>query len=125
MPKGQYVLGNTAEIVARLREERRRLGLNQTVFGRLGGVSLDTQNRYESGKTTPDSEYLARLIPEGVDVLYILTGERQSAEGLGPGASRIVSAYLRLPPEHQEVLQIFAEAMLSKYVEIVGPADQD
>jgi transcriptional regulator with XRE-family HTH domain len=117
-------LGNTAEIVARLREERRRLGLNQTAFGRLGEVSLDTQSRYESGKTTPDSAYLALLAAAGVDVLYILTGERQAAEGLGQGASRIAGIYLRLPAAHQEVLLIFAEAMLSKYVDIVGPGDE-
>lgn len=116
---------NLVETSSRLREERKRLKLNQTAFGELGGVGLQTQSRYEQGRFAPDSLYLAKLAEAGVDVLYILTGNRQSAEGLGPGASRLVGIYHRLPPAHQEPLLIFAEAMLSKYVEIAGPADDD
>ena len=118
-------MGNSAEIASRLREERRRLKLNQTAFGQLGGVALDTQSRYETGRTNPDSAYLGMLAESGVDVLYVLTGARQSTEGLGPGASRIASIFLRLPSDHQEMLLIFAEAMLSKYVEIVQPAEDE
>ncbi|MNY17930.1 hypothetical protein D3C86_1512790 [compost metagenome] len=34
------------------------------------------QRNYESGKRSPDAEYLARVAAVGVDVLYIVTGAR-------------------------------------------------
>lgn len=61
----------------RLKEERTRLGLNQTQFGEVGGVRKETQSLYESGKRSPDADYLARIAQAGADVTYILTGVRQ------------------------------------------------
>lgn len=58
----------------RLREERKRLGLNQTEFGETGGVKLFTQSHYETGKRMPNGEYLANVAAIGVDVQYVLTG---------------------------------------------------
>jgi transcriptional regulator with XRE-family HTH domain len=63
-----------AEVGARLRTERRRLGLNQADFGRLADVSRRTQAGYEAGEVAPDAEYLSALSLAGVDVLYVVTG---------------------------------------------------
>jgi transcriptional regulator with XRE-family HTH domain len=60
----------------RLREERLRLGLNQTEFGTLGGVQKDAQLKYEAGKRKPDADYLSAIAAAGADVTYILTGTR-------------------------------------------------
>lgn len=60
----------------RIREERRRLGLNQTAFGELGGVGKTTQILYEAGERVPDAEYLGRIAEKGVDSTYILLGKR-------------------------------------------------
>ncbi|WP_174991622.1 helix-turn-helix domain-containing protein [Burkholderia arboris] len=60
----------------RLKEERQRLGLNQTAFASLGGVSKDAQLNYENGSRRPDSTYLEAVATHGVDVLYALTGQR-------------------------------------------------
>ncbi|WP_141723527.1 helix-turn-helix domain-containing protein [Burkholderia sp. A2] len=60
----------------RLKEERQRLGLNQTAFASLGGVSKDAQLNYENGSRRPDSAYLEAVAHHGVDVLYALTGQR-------------------------------------------------
>ncbi|MEO5379175.1 MAG: helix-turn-helix domain-containing protein [Magnetococcus sp. DMHC-6] len=60
----------------RLREERKRLGMNQDIFGSIGGVTLVTQSHYETGKRNPDAPYLAAIAGAGADVMYILTGER-------------------------------------------------
>jgi transcriptional regulator with XRE-family HTH domain len=70
------------KISDRLKQERRRLCLNQTNFGAIAGVSKTTQVNYESGERTPDADYLAD-IAEQVDVLYVLTGKRveKSAQG--------------------------------------------
>lgn len=60
----------------RLKEERIRLGLNQSQFAAIGGVQKGAQINYEQGKRNPDSDYLAAIAISGVDVQYILTGVR-------------------------------------------------
>ncbi|MDV5387703.1 helix-turn-helix transcriptional regulator [Pseudomonas juntendi] len=60
----------------RLKEERERLGLNQTDFAALAGASKNSQYNYEKGERSPDSNYLAAAAAQGVDVLYVITGGR-------------------------------------------------
>ena len=60
----------------RLREERERLGLNQADFAAIGGSTRKTQYNYEAGERAPDGGFLAAIAAVGVDVLYILTGNR-------------------------------------------------
>src|SRR5450830_404701 len=59
----------------RLKEERKRLGLNQDEFAALGGVKKVAQFNSEKGSRTRDSDYLAAVAAAGVDVLYLLSGE--------------------------------------------------
>ncbi|MEJ1353121.1 MAG: helix-turn-helix transcriptional regulator [Candidatus Sedimenticola sp. (ex Thyasira tokunagai)] len=61
-------------ICDRLKEERKRLKMNQEVFAVLGGVSKRSQINYESGKRSPDGEYWSALAAQGADIQYILTG---------------------------------------------------
>ena len=72
-------MGKFMHIGDRLREERKRLGYNQTDFGALGGVERKTQYNYEFGNTCPDAAYLERIEKVGADVVYIQTGERSTA----------------------------------------------
>ena len=58
----------------RLREERRRIGLNQTEFAELGGVKKGAQLNYESGERSPDANYLLAIAAAGVDINYLITG---------------------------------------------------
>ena len=60
----------------RLREERERLNLSQTVLGESGGVKKQTQIAYEQGKSSPDLAYLAGVQKSGIDVQYVLAGVR-------------------------------------------------
>ena len=60
----------------RLKEERKRLGLNQTDFAALANVGQIAQVNYENGKRNPDSKYLQAIADAGADVQYILTGTR-------------------------------------------------
>lgn len=60
----------------RLTEERKRLGLNQTDFGAVGGVTKTSQVNYESGMRSPDAKYWQAIAEIGADVNYILTGVR-------------------------------------------------
>lgn len=63
---------------ARLREERERLGLNQTAFGEACGVKKLAQLKYEQGASSPDASYLLQARELGVDLNYIFTGARPS-----------------------------------------------
>lgn len=60
----------------RLKEERERLGLNQTELGDIGKASRKTQFSYESDASSPSADYLERLYKAGVDVGYVITGVR-------------------------------------------------
>ncbi len=64
------------EIGFRLKEEREKLKLNQEVMGAIGGVRKQAQLKYESGASCPSADYLAEISKVGVDVLYIVLGER-------------------------------------------------
>ena len=61
-------------IGARLKSERLRLGLSQAASGGIGGIEVNTQGLYESGKRMPRADYLALIALAGVDVLFVVTG---------------------------------------------------
>jgi transcriptional regulator with XRE-family HTH domain len=82
----------------RLREERERLGFNQTAFGAIGGVQKQAQLKYEKGERFPDAAYLAAAAKIGADVQYIITGVRSSTA---------------LMPDEQELLRLFRAAPLA------------
>lgn len=69
----------------RLREERERLGFNQTDFAAIGGVGRKSQFNYEEDERQPDAVYLSAIHGAGADVQYIVTGTRQG-NGLGESA---------------------------------------
>lgn len=71
----------------RLREERQRLGLNQTEFAGLAGVQKQAQLKYEKGERSPDANYLAAIAAAGADVQYIVTGVRRG-DGIGLAAAQ-------------------------------------
>lgn len=86
---------NTRLIAERLREERKRLGLTQERFGAEGGVGKLAQLNYEKGERSPDAAYLSAIALAGVDVSYVLTGERGAA-ALAPDEAALLSAYRAL-----------------------------
>ena len=81
----------------RLREERERLGLSQEALGAVGGVRKQAQHLYESGARKPDMDYLTAVASAGVDVLYVLTGQR----------SQPVPPAQELPRQEQEWLALY------------------
>jgi transcriptional regulator with XRE-family HTH domain len=97
----------------RLREERERLGMTQKVFGLIGGVEPNAQGKYESGERTPKADYLAAVAHHGVDVLYVLTGERLPTpiERLSGAEEKVLGDYRGLPREGQEALRHMAMSL--------------
>ncbi len=60
----------------RLREERKRLGLNQPDFAAIAGVTKLTQINWEKGRRSPTASQLEQYHHAGVDVTYLITGSR-------------------------------------------------
>ena len=91
----------------RLREVRKLSGLSQATFGALGSVSPETQLNYEKGTRKPDSAYLAALASQGMDVLYILTGERipRGAGALSEAEAALIARYRSGSPALRGYLQ--------------------
>ena len=79
----------------RLREERDRLNLSQEEFAALGGASKRTQAAWEKGEQVPNAEFLSLVAEHGVDVLYVVTGQRTpvGAAALTPEESALVENY--------------------------------
>lgn len=106
-------MSNFLPIGGRLKEERERLGKNQTDFAALGGAGRKTQFNYETGERAPDGAYLAAIAAAGADVLYILTGQRGAP--VAPAISREEAALLdnfrHCSPEMQQAAKAQLAAM--------------
>lgn len=61
---------------ARIKEERQRLGLNQTDFAALAGASRRAMVNWETDGAAPSVAALIAWADAGADALYILTGQR-------------------------------------------------
>jgi len=90
----------------RLFEERHRLQLSQAELALAIGVAERSIGNYERGRRSPDAEQLLRLIEQGMDVYYVLTGERASAR-------------MDLTPMQRAVLDDFNRCSHVKQVEAV------
>lgn len=65
-----------SSIGERLRLERERLGCSQEQFAQTFNVSRRTQGAWERGDQFPNAEVLSLASGLGVDVMYVLTGQR-------------------------------------------------
>ncbi|MBK5142991.1 helix-turn-helix transcriptional regulator [Budviciaceae bacterium BWR-B9] len=66
----------------RLKNERERLRLTQPEFAEASGVSKRTVIEWEKGNTSPNAVQLSSLSGVGVDVQYVLTGEKSTFKKL-------------------------------------------
>lgn len=80
----------------RLREERERLGFNQTAFGAIGGVQKQAQLKYEKSERNPDTAYLEAIAKIGADVQYVVTGNR-SAGSLSTDEQELLAHFRSAP----------------------------
>lgn len=90
-------------IGARLQEERKRVGLHQDDFAQRVGVAKRTLAGYESGSGEIGAAALALAALLGVDVLYVVTGERkpQPSDSLTAREADLLSNYRGLPEADQ------------------------
>ncbi|AOH85748.1 hypothetical protein AWL63_19150 [Sphingomonas panacis] len=92
----QEIFTSDEKIGERLRAWRKEIGLNQTQLAELGGVSLNSQHRYEAG-ALPSTEYLLRIGSAGADWYWIVTGQRIAGAPLDDEAAAMLEAFAALP----------------------------
>ncbi|EJK6089269.1 helix-turn-helix domain-containing protein [Pseudomonas aeruginosa] len=117
-------MGKNLPIGERLSDERKRLGYNQSDFSALAGITRKTLFGYESGERAPDALALAAWAKSGLDVLYVVTGQRQGVPApapaqeqeapLAPDERILLDNYRHSPPDAQAALK--ARAMRSRNV---------
>lgn len=88
------------EIGVRLRQERVRLCYTQKQLAAAAGLLANAQLNYERGLRSPSASYLAQVALIGVDVLYVVTGER-STRFADDGFGR---AFESLPATEQKII---------------------
>lgn len=69
---------DTSYFHSRLKEWRKKNGLNQSQAAEICGIRQETWSRYENGALAPGMEVLAAIAAAGADVQYILTGIRSA-----------------------------------------------
>lgn len=78
----------------RLKDERERLGLSQTEFAGIAGAKKHAQINWEKGAASPNGKAFEAWAEAGVDVAYIITGQRVGpAEPLTPREQALVENY--------------------------------
>ncbi|WP_065760982.1 helix-turn-helix domain-containing protein [Pseudomonas defluvii] len=97
----------------RLKEERERLGLSQTDFAALAGASKNSQYNYEKGERSPDANYLFAAAMQGVDVLYVITGERkpQLTDTVSAEEAEFLEVYRKVAESDKALLSRTASAL--------------
>ncbi|WP_290605973.1 helix-turn-helix transcriptional regulator [Arsenophonus sp. ENCA] len=103
----------------RLKSERLRLGLSQEMFAERCGVKKLTQYNYEKGERHPDTAYLIAAKAIGVDLLFLVTGERSDeASALDvvrdEEEAEMLTAFRHIHGETREVAKRTLTAMAEK-----------
>jgi len=107
------------QISVRLREEIERAGLSLAAAARAAGESSPQRIKdVVSGKQRCPSDLLARLNGTGVDVFYVLTGQRAGDAPAAPALTReeeaLLDDYRHCPPDARRAIKATSGA-LAKY----------
>lgn len=95
----------------RLKEERDRFGWSQAEFAEIADVSKRSVASWESGESMPGADAMARLAARGVDLLYVVQGERAPvlSSALSDGERALVSNYQRADARGRSLVDGVAE----------------
>lgn len=97
----------------RLKEERDARHLTQEGLALAAGVSKKTQGLYERDERSPNADYLLAIQAIGIDVMYVLTGQRmpRPVEGLSERESVVLDNFRSLPEEDRVSVQRLTNAL--------------
>lgn len=93
MDLSQMINENNDQRGERLRQERLRLGLSQKDFAALFGKKTMAAFRYEKGERVMGQDDLEALHAAGVDVYYLITGERTRLDLLSDDAKELLKLW--------------------------------
>lgn len=65
-------------MISFIKEERKRLGFNQTYVAEKTGITVQSLINYEKGKRQPDLNVLIKMAEIGYDIRFVVTGQRDS-----------------------------------------------
>lgn len=87
--------------------------MSQPAFGEIGGVQKRAQINYEADERQPDASYLAAMASVGVDVIYVLTGQRSFVPppALKPDEAALLDNYRNSPKEARDALKATSAAL--------------
>lgn len=98
----------------RLKEERKRLGMNQEEVAKKVSIHRETWSRYENNKIMPGSIILFHAAKLGFDINYILTGDRgqpiQNVYAFRVSEDEIAYKVNGLTKREQELLALYRKA---------------
>jgi transcriptional regulator with XRE-family HTH domain len=104
-PFGNLFMEIFISIGERLKKEREAMGKTQSDFAEIAaaagvpGATRQSQAKYEKGLASPSAAYLSAIALRGVDVHYVLTGEREGPPPLVlSGEERLLLDYYRDAP---------------------------
>lgn len=101
-------MDNFSELIGeRIREERFRLDMQQLAFAEACDVSRGALLKWEKGDASPNAGALALMAGLGVDVLYVVTGQRGGAgeNTLAPAERDLLNAWRNAKPEVKAALE--------------------
>ncbi len=118
MDLSQMMSENNDQRGERLREERLRLGLSQKDFAALFGKKNMAVMRYEKGERVMGQDDLEALHVAGVDVNYLITGERTQPNLLSDDAKELLKLWDNVERSQRNTLMTlvrnFAESFRKK-----------
>lgn len=118
MDLSQMVSENIDNRGERLRLERLRLELSQKEFAELFGKKTMAAFRYEKNERVMNQEDLEALHASGVDVWFLLTGERSRPDLLSDEAKEMLKLWDVIEPSQRgtlmTLLRNFAESFGKK-----------
>lgn len=97
----------------RIKEERERLGHTQPVFAEFANAKKRTLIDWEKGVSSPTAVQLSALSEIGVDVMYVLTGQRIPLPGellLKPDEAALLDNYRHSPDAQKDLLKATSAA---------------
>ena len=98
-----------------MKEERFRLNFSQVGFADKAGIRREMLSRYERAAAEPGAGSLIAMAQAGVDVLYVLTGERAGTRKslLAPAENELLNAWRNSSDK--------GRALLSAAVDVLRP----
>ena len=98
----------------RLKEERERLGYTQPAFAAVADAKKHAQINWEKGSAFPNAAALQAWSKVGLDVLYVVTGQRSlpvpPTEALPPRLRALVDNYQHTDAAGREIIEATASA---------------